>query len=151
MKKLTLIAALAATMLMAEDVTPLQTQVKEMIQAIQAAPEGERYQKMNEFKMLVKSMNQEQRQEAIGQLQAAMPGSGDMLQTQTRTQDRTQAQDGTGEGDMTKTQTRDQERLHEMQDTQMQQQMQQRQQMKTQQVIQGGTTGMGSKNPQHGK
>ncbi|KIM12495.1 MAG: hypothetical protein KU37_00865 [Sulfuricurvum sp. PC08-66] len=53
----------------AEDNSSLQS----MIDAIQAAPAHERYQKMNAFKEHLKALNNQQRAQAIEALQHKMP------------------------------------------------------------------------------
>jgi hypothetical protein len=122
MKKLLWLPLLAAAVLYAQESAP-QPDVRAMIEAVQNAPEGERYQKMNEFKKLIRSMNEAKRNEAISQMQKAMENGG-VRSGETDTRTRTD----TPEGEMTR--TREQNRLQNLQ-----QQQQQRNQMNLQQQI----------------
>ena len=126
---LPLLPFLAAVLLYAED-TSQQLQIREMIQAVQSAPEGERYRKMNEFKQMIRSMNAQKRSEAIAQMQEAM-ASGDVAQKKEQTQTRTRKEEGDGE--MIRTQS--QKQIRDLQKQQSQQQMQQHSQMSNQQQI----------------
>jgi len=136
-KILLLLPFVAAALLYAEEASQQQLKIREMIQAVQNAPEGERYRKMNEFKQMIRSMNAQKRSEAIAQMQEAMAsGTGD--QTQERTRTRTQVRTETGEGEMTQTQARKQ--MQNLQNQQTQQQMQQRGQMNNQQQINRATS-----------
>ena len=115
--KITLSVALlgALTLGMAEDTASTETTVSidAQIEAIQAAPAQERVQLMNQFKQRLATMNEEQRTEAIAQLQEKM-------QTRTRTQTRaddaaTQTEDATQAMTQTRTQARTQEMAQEKQ------------------------------------
>jgi len=111
----------------AEAVTP-QQQIRQMIQEVQNAPEGERYKAMNRFKEMVRTMNQEDRQSAIEELKASM--NAEAKESKAGQQTRTQAE--TGEGEQTR--TREKEQVRNMQNQQMQQrsQMQKEQQLNRQ-------------------
>ncbi len=130
----TLLPLLAAALLYAEETAPQQLKVREMIQAVQNAPEGERYQKMNAFKQMIRSMNAEKRSAAIAQMQKAMEsGKGKRSPAQSKAQTRTE--DHREEGDGTMTRTRERKQMQNLQQQQTQQQMQQRNQMSNQQQI----------------
>jgi len=133
--KITLSVALlgALTLGMAEDTATVETttsvSVDTQIAEIQAAPAQERVRLMNQFKQRLAAMNEEQRAEAIAQLQ-------EKIQTRTQTQTRagdaaTKPEDATQA--MTQTRTRTQEMI---QDKQMQanEQMTQMQNMNQMQV-----------------
>jgi len=133
--KITLSVALlgALTLGMAEDTATVETttsvSVDTQIAEIQAAPAQERVRLMNQFKQRLAAMNEEQRAEAIAQLQEKM---------QTRTQTQTRAGDAATKPEdatqaMTQTRTRTQEMI---QDKQMQanEQMTQMQNMNQMQV-----------------
>ena len=81
MKKITTTLALVGTLTLglAADAT-IDTQ----IQRIQNAPAAQKVQLMNEFKQQLATMNKEQRQEAIGKMQAKMQEAGEMTQAQVQ-------------------------------------------------------------------
>ena len=131
MKTMTLSAATlmllgTLTLGMAEDMTTELT-VDQQITAIKNAPAQERVKLMNQFKVRLSTMNEEQREAAITQ-----------LRTQTQTQTRTESGNGEGDQIQTRTMTQERSRLNEMQQTQ---QMNQMQQMNQQQMKQQGTSG----------
>ena len=131
MKAMTLSAATlmllgTLTLGMAEDVTTELT-VDQQITAIKNAPAEERVRLMNQFKVRLSTMNEEQREAAITQ-----------LRTQTQTQTRTESGNGEGDQIQTRTMTQERSRLNEMQQTQ---QMNQMQQMNQQQMQQQGASG----------
>jgi Fe2+ transport system protein B len=148
---LMLLPLVAAAVLYAEDTTAQQLKVREMIQTVQNAPEGERFQKMNEFKQMIRSMNAEKRFEAISQMREATQAA-EQTKKQERTQTRTRVRTKEGEGEMTRTQTRKQ--MQNLQNQQSQQQMQQRNQRNNQQQLGRAITsqpGTMPKGPGNGK
>lgn len=125
-RSLMLLPLVAAGLLYAEDASQQQLKIREMIRAVQEAPQGERYRRMNEFKQMIRSMNTEKRTEAIAQMKKAMQDKTE-TQTQSKAQTRTQTRTEEGEGDMIRTRQRQQ--------MQTQQQMQQRNRMNSQQQL----------------
>ncbi len=64
------------TILFAEQLSPEQLQIREMIQEIKEASPEERFAKMNAFKKHLRAMNQQSRKEAIQSLQNSMNHQG---------------------------------------------------------------------------
>lgn len=115
MKRLLLVLALLGglTLGFAEDTATEDTvTIDEQITQIENAPEQERVQLMNQFKLRIQNMNQEQRDAAITQLQTRM---------QTRVQDRTAQQELQMQqsGEMIQTRTMNQNRVANQYRTQM--------------------------------
>lgn len=65
-KSILLLYALLCGVLSAENISQLK--VQQMIKEIQSAPESERFEKMNQFKTILRSMNKENRDHAISEL-----------------------------------------------------------------------------------
>ncbi len=106
MKKTLLVLALLGglSFSFAEDPALDNATIDDQITEIQNAPEQERVQLMNQFKLRVANMNQEQRSEAIQQLQQRMG-------TQTKNKDSQQQMQMQQSGEMLKIQNMHQHRV----------------------------------------
>ncbi len=128
MKSVTLSAAAimllgSLTLGMAEDTT--EVTVDEQITEILEAPAQQRVQLMNQFKIRLAAMNEEDREEAIAQ-----------LRTQTQTQAHTY--EGEDEGEKLQTRTQDRLRVNQLEQTEQMQRSQEMNQFRGSQLGQQG-------------
>jgi hypothetical protein len=107
MKRVTfLLTVLGALSLgMAEDITTTSTiqNIDTQIEEIQNAPSDERVELMNQFKQRLMNMNEQERSEAIAQMQAKMQehmSNGMQKEEATMNNGMTHAQDATAHGEM---------------------------------------------------
>ena len=128
-----LIVAATLTAQTSDTATVEQLKIRTMIQEIKQADEATRYEKVNAFKLELKTMNAQNREEALKSLHVAV--NDEPAQTQTRTQTRTQER-SQEDATQTKTQTRTQTRTHEGtgEGEQLHLRIQNRQQVQTQQM-----------------
>jgi len=122
MKRLVVSVLITAvsSLLVAQELTTEQLEVKAMIQEIHQSSEGERYQKMNAFKKRLALMSQEQKSAALKELGLAL---GLKQRRQERIQMRINENNGQGEQLKSRIQERNQLQIEQSQ-LKLQQQMQ---------------------------